>query len=917
MLPEFLSDSYSRYKEDTNVFATWLTNTAKACGHTSSNTTQVASSDPMSEAPASIRLKGNARKEAKANGSSRPPPVFLPATKHTLATGDIIIQAGIIAIHKKPAIKVPLVIQGVLRRAIRARKRCTLWFQKSTSESNKEEYKASNSSHQHFIRVLERALEILEPCFEKYKPAASKAKKPGSADNHQVPGPSSSISNRFELLEVEDTGDENLDINASEAAVSTMPTTKLPQNKSKAVTIYELERSMEEDLQFRVYCFFEDLHRVREFLIQTWQRYADGKIDLVTASLVTNVTLALVRESEERMKHLSPKLDEENSYRSIASVIRPVPVWAKTGEGIRAMLQSTPLDILVFRSTFVSMLKTIGLMGHFNRENSLASMIPISYLYLMASVLPPKGYKNVLADDHFLTLFLLDSMDAVSVRIMEKRTLEARRAGQIAPFPDSHVRPTTFQDEITKGLTSAMFTGNITVTSVFQCQLLLDMQNILGDRIEQPYKQLRHQGAISFAALGYKWKPRIHMERPMPEGNPEQWISDWGSIEAWDKAGQVSFAVQTVVKENPIVRYKQAKMVFYEPNAPDELFPANGPFSFLRGMATGLERIQPSSDPAFLHNHNPVYCGLEKLNVLVAMENVGVDLSNYLCSLAPMAHLYNALRHTGLLTLSWPALDEAIELNMGLLFNGTLPTTTHQIVSRFLLLMKWPATAFARDRRGHREGHNPDWQAVIKKLDFAHAPAGSSKHLRAYLNRTESAEKFLHNMMKESRHTPPKRGRAPSQLEMLTQLRDFLPQCVARLEVDRVTLSRQCVRLFRLIRGAFNTRLGMGHVREGLEIGDVFGKWNYITVMHAFEEAFPPRHSERPTQLQVDGESQLAIAAEILKSFISDVKSEPPIQPFDVVAATHIERSHFENLQIPRSAQRMVEELRAMSSMSI
>jgi len=87
--------------------------------------------------------------------------------------------------------------------------------------------------------------------------------------------------------------------------------------------------------------------------------------------------------------------------------------------------------------------------------------------------------------------------------------------------------------------------------------------------------------------------------------------------------------------------------------------------------------------------------------------------------------------------------------------------------------------------------------------------------------------------------------------------------------------------------------------------------------MHAFEEAFPPRHSERPTQLQVDGESQLAIAAEILKSFISDVKSEPPIQPFDVVAATHIERSHFENLQIPRSVQRMVEELRAMSSMSI
>ncbi|PMD63439.1 uncharacterized protein K444DRAFT_715841 [Hyaloscypha bicolor E] len=904
MLPEFLPDSYSRYKEDTNVFATWLTNTAKACGHTSRDTTQIASSDPMNEAPASVRLKGNARKEAKANESSRPLPVVLPSTKHTLSTGDIITQAGIIAIHKKPAIKVPLVIQGVLRRAIRARKRCTLWFQNMTSESNKEEYEASNSSHQHFIHVLERALEILEPCFEKCKPAASKAKQPGSADNHQVPELSSSISNRFENLEVEDTADQNLDINGSEAAVSTMPTTKLPQNKNKVVTIYELERSMEVDLQFRVYCFFEDLHRVREFLIQTWQRFADGKIDLVTASLVTNVTLALVRESEERMKHSSPKLDHEDSYNSIASVIHPVPDIADSREGIRAMLQSTTLDKLVFRSTFVSMLKTIELLDRDKKKISPSSMIPISHLYLITATVLPKGYENVVADDHFLTLFLLDSMDLVIMGLMEKRDQEARRAGRIAPLP-SYVPPTAFLDEITKGLTSAMFTGNITVTSAFQSRLLVDMQNILGDRIEQAYKQLRHQGAASLAALGNKWKPGSCMEPPMPEGNPQQWISDWGSVEASKKAILVSLAVHSVVKENLMVGYKQAKMALYESDEQDEIFSANGPLSFLGGMSTGLERIQSSSDPAFLHNHNPVYCGLEKLNILTAMENVGVDLSNYLCSLAPMAHLYNALRQTGLLTVSWPALDEAIELNMSLLFNGTLPTTAHQINSRYLLCMKCPVTAFARNHRGQK----PDWQAVMKKLDFAHASAESSKHLRAYLDGTDSPEKFLHSMVKESRHTPSKRGRATSQLEMLTQLRDFLPQCVARLEVDRVTLSRQCARLFRLIRSAFKTRLGIEHVKEGVEFGEAFGKWNYITVMLAFDEAFPPRHSRPPTQHQVDGESQLAIAAEVTRNFISEVKSEPPIQPFDVVAATDRERSHYENLQMPRSTQRFMERL--------
>jgi hypothetical protein len=619
----------------------------------------------------------------------------------------------------------------------------------------------------------------------------------------------------------------------------------------------------------------------------------------MSVSLVTNVTLALVRESEERMKHLSPKLDEENSYESIVSVIHPVPAIADSREGIRAMLQSTPLDILVFRSTFVSMLKTIGFWGHDEKENGLSSMIPISYLYLKSSTRRPKGYENVVADDHFLTLFLLDSMDLVRRGIIEKRPQEARRAGQIASLPDSKLQPTAFLDEITKGLKSAMFTGNITVTSVFQSQLLLDMQNILGDCIEQPYKQLRHQGAASFAALGYKWKPRSFMERPMSESNPQQWIIDWGSEKAWVKARLLSLAVQMVVKDDPIVEFKQLKMAFHKSDEQGEPFSADGPLSFLRGMGTGLERIRPSSDPAFLHNHNPVYCGLEKLNILAAMEKVGVDLSNHLCSLAPMAHLYNALRQTGLLTVLWPALDEAIELNIGLFFNGTLPTTAHQIRSRYLLCMKWPVTAFVRNSRGHK----PDWRTVMKKIDFAHASAGSSKHLRAYLDGTDSAEKFLHNIMKESRHTPSKRGRAPSQLEMLTQLRDFLPQCVARLEVDRVTLSRQCASLFRLIRGAFKTRLGMEHVKEGLEFGEVFGKYNYTTVMLAFEEAFPPRHSRRPTQHQVDRESQLTIAAEVAKRFISEVKSEPPIQPFDVVAATHRERSHYENLQMPESSE--------------
>jgi hypothetical protein len=328
---------------------------------------------------------------------------------------------------------------------------------------------------------------------------------------------------------------------------------------------------------------------------------------------------------------------------------------------------------------------------------------------------------------------------------------------------------------------------------------------------------------------------------------------------------------------------------------------------FLRGISTGFENIQRSPDPAFLHNHNPVYCGMEKLNILISMEKVGVNISNELCSLAPMAHLYNALRQMKLLKESWPAIKQAIELNMSLLFNGALPTTPHQIHSQYLLCMKWPVTVFARHHREQR----PDWAAALKKLDFVHSIAESSKHIGSYLDGTESAVKFLHNMTKQIRTGAgagaSSRNKGLTLLERLTLLRNSLPHIVAKLEVDLITLSRQCTILLRLIREAFKTQLGVEHVYEGMEFGEAWGKWNYVTVMVLFEEAFPPTKSKQAKFHQFDKDSQLSISAQVTDSFISDLKSQPPMEPFDVLAAMYRDRSHYENLQLPRGISRFME----------
>jgi Family of unknown function (DUF6604) len=89
------------------------------------------------------------------------------------------------------------------------------------------------------------------------------------------------------------------------------------QAKKTAVDVYEMERNVEEELQFRVFCFFEDFHRIQSFLGQIWQQFSDANIDLVTASLVTKVTLNLVKDLEDNIKNLSPKLNKDQSYCAI------------------------------------------------------------------------------------------------------------------------------------------------------------------------------------------------------------------------------------------------------------------------------------------------------------------------------------------------------------------------------------------------------------------------------------------------------------------------------------------------------------------------------------------------------------------------------------------------------------------------
>ena len=108
------------------------------------------------------------------------------------------------------------------------------------------------------------------------------------------------LKNGFSALAIEDT-DEALDLAATEVATSNLGEAKKSQAEDRSVEIYELEGQSGIDDAFTIFCFFEDLHRLQDFLKETWDRRKVGTCDLTIASVTTNLAFNLVRRAEEEL----------------------------------------------------------------------------------------------------------------------------------------------------------------------------------------------------------------------------------------------------------------------------------------------------------------------------------------------------------------------------------------------------------------------------------------------------------------------------------------------------------------------------------------------------------------------------------------------------------------------------------------
>lgn len=468
-----LAGSYKRYKEDTNVFTTWLGQAAEACGLKSK--IKQASKNPQANAGASAnatpRLKGKERKLAKeAAAKSKEKPIAAAVT-YNVTTQDLLRQAETVAKANKRGTILPENVLRVLERAINARQRCSDWFTKTGLDNG-----YSKEGHNYFISVLRKARDLLQPpSVDSASMTAATVTGSGTeqSTNIDVKGDTASleISNRFAGLTVEEV-DANFELTTTEIA-NTKP--------GAAVETYEIEVDPLWDVAFSIYCFFEDLQRLQEEVKRTWRRYQAGQVDLMSATLVSSAAIEMVRRAETDMHDLhTAYFPTKRTYNELAMTIFQADSIDR-GQNAQERLASneslrvTPFDSFIY-------LPTAHILMKFSQRKEIikkcawpppVSQMRFSYIS-RPELLELPEIKELEREDEILSQLLLEMILKDTMKPEVKRL---QKQGAQAGDLDFNVF-SLIEDSFARSVRPLWEKGIVTVQSVFASRITLDVLDI-------------------------------------------------------------------------------------------------------------------------------------------------------------------------------------------------------------------------------------------------------------------------------------------------------------------------------------------------------------------------------------------------------------------------------------------------------
>ncbi len=292
-------NTYQLYKKQTDQLAQWLVDTAVRYGYSPEK--EFPGSDRVEqprrgsgEASASAVPEGKGKRAAangrdsKATGGTQSPNP--EGASYAIRLSQFVQLATSIAERARNNNnnnnKVPRAIPELILQIIKMRGSVSLYYNmQSRSRPDDSRLREANEKHIYFISRLEDVLRILETVAESSASVLVQPQGPLETSREQAKKPSmDDLSNRFNALEVEEPIGLELDANPL------IPSQRLGKSKPEQdrKVVYDASESEDTELDFAVFCLFNDLRRMRTFLGQNWQDYKSGKLDLMTVSVLTN-----------------------------------------------------------------------------------------------------------------------------------------------------------------------------------------------------------------------------------------------------------------------------------------------------------------------------------------------------------------------------------------------------------------------------------------------------------------------------------------------------------------------------------------------------------------------------------------------------------------------------------------------------
>lgn len=629
----------------------------------------------------------------------------------------------------------------------------------------------------------------------------------------------SNLRNRFGKLYVEDPedlddfGDDDLDTEALEDAMVTkslLPTTE----ETASPETFELDQPDEAiDMTFIVYCFLEDLHKKQEFIKTLWQDYAENKLDLRTAALVTNVACQLVDVKEIELLQLLPEDPERCDFDIIMDVIIP----EKDGE-----LRDVD-DEMCDRTYFYedeSYNKYKNMLWERESEDEVPNVAQLASIH-------PNAGKLMHDHDRLLSQMWFD-LDMKH----QGEQHESREMRPEEPIPGVMSLP--FLDEITEGLDNVHIDSEwSSFPAAFKARVCLNINDILGSEASKAYEMLRYQAALANAAISINCGSGHEPTLPSVEALKPH----WGTEEVAEMAISCATMIKKVFVENFHVKWKI------------RVVDAGGIQRARNAWGTTPDdQIWPFEDTLFFQNHNPVYCGMERLRLTSEMEKLGIEQTNKVFSFIAIAHIYDASKKAGQLQGQWASLENAIEVFKDDLFGSEL-LLDEEPMQRLSTCLN----SFASDSKANTSDtllYTPSLETLHTTLEMK----SFSKNVKEYLSGSARSESFLHAIYQTGDNTDGERE--GTQIELLVNLRDVATIALPRMEVDLVTLNKQCSKILAGMQKAIRKELGAD--RNGHESS-----------------------SMGPASL----EKRMSIAVGILNRLLPALNRNVNVPPMDVVSA--------------------------------